>query len=123
MIDWAVPWTADAVITALYLAVATTVVVSVPLVYALNADLRDSLARAILAGTGATALAFLTMLTVTIGYHAGLDLPDHTWHWMQRFIYASVALGKMTLLLALIRVLREKKALGILIKRGERNGE
>jgi hypothetical protein len=107
MLDWAVPWTTAEIIDAIFLVTATAIISAVPLVYAFRANLRDPLALAILAGTGATALVFAVSLTATVAFHAGWDPSESTTHWLARGLYTTVALGKLMLLLALIHVLRK----------------
>lgn len=107
MFHWAVPWTVDEVIDTVILTVTVAIVAAVPLVYAFKANLRDPLARAVLAGTSATALAFIVTLLFTMIYHySGWVPPGGAGHWIARGIYITVGLGKLLLLTALVSVLR-----------------
>lgn len=106
MLDWAVPWTTDQIIDTAFLVVCCVVVTSVPLIYLRRANLRDPFARAILAGTGVTALAFNISLVFTVAIHAGWHPTEDTGHWIARGLYTAVAIGKGLFLLALIKVLR-----------------
>lgn len=103
---WAVPWTVDEAVDFIFLAVSTLIVVAVPAVYGARANLRDPLARAVLAGTGATAVAFLISTIFTVAIHAGWHPPDSTVHWLARGLYLTVALGKAILLIAFLRLLK-----------------
>jgi hypothetical protein len=85
--------------------------VAVPVVYGCRANFRDPLARALFAGTGATGLAFAITLAAIVGYHAGLNVNLDMWNWIARGTYLAVALGKATLLVALLRAQREQKRL------------
>lgn len=102
---WTVPWAPGEVVNTCFLAVATLVVVAVPIVYGMKANLRDPLARAVLAGTSATGLAFGITLWATLAYHGGWNPSVTTLNWITRGTYAAVALGKATLLFAFLRVL------------------
>lgn len=107
--DWAVSWSAPEIINTMFLVVATLMVGSVPIVYFIKANLRDPFARAVLAGTGATAFAFTATLVALIAYHAGFNPPGPIWNWIARLTYAAVAFGEFMLLLGLLRVLREAR--------------
>ena len=104
-VHWAVPWASGEVWNTVFLAAATLVVVAVPVVYGMKANLRDPLARALLAGTSVTGLAFLITLVATIAFHYGWKPDDSTFNWITRVTYAAVAIGKATLLIALLRVI------------------
>lgn len=106
MIDWAVPWPMAEIIDTIFLIVATIIVTAVPTVYGIRANLHDPLARAVIYGTGATAVAFIISLVFTFAIHAGWQPSELVGHWIARGIYASIALGKLMLLLALLRVLK-----------------
>lgn len=106
---WAVPWTVDETIDVVFLATACIIVTAVPMFYVFKANLHDPLARAILAGTGVTALAFNVALGFSLAAHMGYVLPVEAGHWLARAVYAAVATGKFLLLLALISVLRNPK--------------
>lgn len=106
MFHWVVPWTLDDSIDFLFLALATVVVTAVPMVYGARANLRDPLARAVLAGTSATALAFIATAGFTMAFHAGWNPDDMTEHWVARLLYLAVAFGKATLLIGILRVLK-----------------
>lgn len=103
---WAVPWTTDEAIDFIFLLVSTAVVVAVPLVYGARANKRDPLARAVLAGTGATGVAFIATVLFTVALHTGGVRSEVTMHWIVRFLYVTVAIGKGILLLAFLRLLR-----------------
>src|ERR1700751_5286496 len=103
---WAVPWQDGEAVNTCFLFVATMIVVAVPIVYGIRANLRDSLARAVLAGTGATAIAFSATLIFTLAYHAGWSPGMWVWNWLTPAVYVAVALGKLSLLISLLRVLR-----------------
>lgn len=109
MIDWAVPWTNDDTIDFIFLAVTTLIVVAVPLVYGSRANLRDPLARAVVAGTGATAVVFGVTVAFTLALHVGWSPDPSLQHWIARAIYSTVGFGKLVLLIALVRAIREKK--------------
>lgn len=109
---WTIPWAPHEIVNFFFLLVATTIVTAVPVVYAVRANLRDPLARAVLAGTGATAVAFIATTLSLIGYHAGWNPPPAVWDWITRITYLTVALGKLLLLLALLRVQRERRLMG-----------
>lgn len=111
--NWAVPWTTSQVINFLFLLVATSVVTAVPVAYAVRANLRDPLARAVLAGTGATAIAFIATTLSLLGYHAGWNPPESVWDWITRITYLTVAFGKLLLLMALLKVQRERRFMGV----------
>lgn len=99
--------TVSEVINFVALVVAVVVTAAVPLLYSFRANLRDPLARAVLAGTGATALTFTVVLILTVGFHLGWSPDTNSWHWISGVTYLSVALGKGCLLVALLRVLRD----------------
>jgi len=103
---WAVPWSFDQQIDFAFLVAATIVVAAVPIVYGVKANFRDPLARAVLSGTGATALAFIITMIYTISIHAGWQPAEQTPHWVARGLYFTVALGKAVLLVALLRLVR-----------------
>lgn len=105
-VHWDIPWTTDEVINFAFLAVSCVIVTAVPLIYGFKANFRDELARAVIAGTGATAIAFDVSLAVTVAYHAGWNPEPAVWNWIARFLYTAVSLGKLLLLVALLRVLR-----------------
>lgn len=110
--DWAIPWSTPEVIDFIFLVVSTAIVTSVPVIYGVRANFHDPLARAVVAGTGATALAFLISLIFTVALHAGWQPSASTGHWIARGIYSAVALGKLLLLVALLRVLHAAKVSG-----------
>jgi hypothetical protein len=107
VIDWAVPWTSDQVIDLIFLGITCFIVSSVPLVYGLRANWRDPLARAVVIGTGGTALALCATFALTVALHAGWNPPEVTIHWVARGLYFAISIGKLTLLLALLRAMRE----------------
>jgi ABC-type uncharacterized transport system YnjBCD permease subunit len=107
MLHWAVSWTTDEIIDFVFLLTATVVVVAVPVVYGAYANLRDPLARAMLAGTASTGFAFAAAVVVQIAVHAGWSPDPSVFHWVARLLYITVAIGKAALLLALLKVLRE----------------
>jgi hypothetical protein len=109
MIDWAVPWSTNEVINVLLLFVTTAIVTAVPVVYGRRANLRDPLAKALIYGTGATALAFFASLVSQIAYHFGWSPSLSVWYWITRMIYLTVAFGKLLLLLALLKAIREQQ--------------
>lgn len=103
---WTVPWGPGEAVNTVFLAVATLVVIAVPIVYGARANLRDPLARALLAGTSVTGLAFAITLWATLAYHRGWNPSTETLDWITRGTYAAVALGKATLLIAVLRLQR-----------------
>lgn len=109
MIHWAVPWGYNEVIDFVFLLIATTIVTAVPVVYGLNAKWRDPLARAVLSGTGATALAFVVSAAFTVALHAGWTPSALAQHWIARLLYIAVAFGKFTLLVAILRLIRANR--------------
>lgn len=109
MIHWAVPWGYDDAIDFVFLLIATIIVTAVPVVYGSKANLRDPLARAVLSGTGATALAFIVSTVFTVALHAGWTPSALTTHWIARLLYIAVAFGKATLLVAILRLIRASK--------------
>ena len=109
MFHWAVPWATDDIIDFAFLSLACVIVVAVPLVYGLRANLRDPLARAVVIGTGATAFAFMVSFFFTIALHAGWNPPPTTVHWMERAVYLAIAFGKFVLLLALLSAIRAER--------------
>lgn len=112
---WAVPWTTDAIINTVFLALATLVVAAVPVVYATFANLRDPLARALFAGTGATALVFTVSLIVTFAFHMGWNPNAHLLNWLTRLTYVAVASGKATLLVSLLMERRRARRLAVAV--------
>lgn len=107
--NWAVPWAHAEVVNTIFLAVAAIIMALVPIIYAFRANLRDPLARAVLAGTGGASLAFVLTLAALIAYHSGWNPSLSVWSWLTRGTYLLVALGELLFLLALLRVLREHK--------------
>lgn len=107
--DWAIPWTRAMIINAVFLGVANLIVGAIPIVYLFKANLRDPLARAVLAGTGATAFVFTVSLVALVAFHAGLILPGLVWDWITRITYLVVALGESIFLFALLRVIRGRE--------------
>jgi hypothetical protein len=105
--NWAVPWTGDEVIDLIFLVVTCAIVIAVPMVYGVRANLRDRLARAVVIGTSATAAAFSANLAVVVAVHSGWNPDPGTYHWLGRGIYVSVAYGKLILLLALLDAIHE----------------
>jgi len=99
---WVVPWTLDEVIDFVFLVVSTIIVTAVPMVYGSRANLRDPMARALLAATGVTAAAFIITVVFTVAVHGGWSPPDQTVHWLARAIYLTVAVGKFTFLLMIL---------------------
>lgn len=108
---WAVSWYPGEAVTTVFLLVATVVVVSVPVAYLLYANLRDPLARAVLAGTSVTGLAFVATLITTVAFHMGWDPSRDELNWIARGLYSAVAVGKAAFLLGLLRVVRDARAL------------
>lgn len=109
MLHWANPWTINDVVNVVFLILATALLVAVPLFYIWRANLRDPLARAVLAGTSVTGLAFIARLIATFGHHFGWNVEPVVSNWITRVIYVSVALGELTFLLALLGVLRDHR--------------
>jgi hypothetical protein len=105
--NWDVPWYPGEVVNTIFLAAATLVVLAVPAVYATYANLRDPLARAVLAGTSVTGVAFVVTLIATLAFHWGWEPSVDELNWLARGLYAAVAIGKATFLFAVIRVIRE----------------
>jgi hypothetical protein len=97
------------VVNTIFLAVATLIVLAVPVVYALYANWRDPLARAVLAGTSVTGIAFLVTLAATLAFHMGWEPSADELNWLARGLYAAVAVGKATFLFAVIRVIRDAR--------------
>lgn len=104
-----VPWYPGEFWNFLTLILATVVVAAVPVVYATQINLRDPLARAILAGTSVTGVAFLVTVVGTLAYHAGWNPDIAVWNWVSRALYISVAMGKAAFLWALLTVVRENR--------------
>lgn len=100
------PWEPGSFVTFVVLCASTLIVLAVPLVYGLRANLRDPLARAVLVGTGAPALALALTVLATLAFHAGWEPTPLAVHWMRRLTYGGVAVGELVLLVALIKVLR-----------------
>lgn len=103
---WAVPWTPDQAIDFAFLLVSTVAVAGVPLLYGMKANLRDPLARSVLAGTGATAVVFVASTIFTLALHTGWHPPDSAVHWIARGLYLTVAAGKAILLFSILRLIR-----------------
>jgi hypothetical protein len=99
------------VVNTIFLVLATLLVGAVPIVYVFRANLRDPLARAILASTGATAFAFTATCASVVVYHAGFDPPVWVWNWIARLTYAAVASGEFLFLIALLRIIRGRDPL------------
>jgi hypothetical protein len=109
VIDWAIPWSTDEVIDFIFLVVSALVIIAVPVLYGAKANLRDPLARAVVAGTGSTGIAFAAAIILTVALHTGWTPPEQIAHWITRALYVTVALGKMTLLVAIVRVIRDSR--------------
>ena len=105
--DWAIPWTYASVVNAIFLLVATLIVGFIPIYYLFKANLRDPLARAVLAGTSATAFIFTVSFVILVLFHAGVAVPGPLLDWLTRLTYLIVALGETAFLFALVRVIRE----------------
>jgi hypothetical protein len=105
-VDWSIPWSHAEVVNTIFLALATLVVGSVPVLYIVKANFRDPLARAILAGTGGTAFAFTATFVLLIAYHLGFNPDEWVWDWIARLTYTAVAFGQGLFLVALLQIVR-----------------
>lgn len=98
-----VPWTHAELIDFGCFVVATAMVVAFPVGYGLRAKLRDPLAASVILATSLTALAFVLSCAFTLMLHAGVVLPDPFAHWLTRVLVLGVGLGKLQLLIMLLR--------------------
>lgn len=117
------PWMPGGVLNFVFLLVATSVTLAVPVVYALHINLRDPLARAVLAGTSATGFVFLATVTFTVAYHLGWNPSPTEENWVTRLLYSLVIVGKATFLWALMQsvsVIRKERQSNIRDRRSRR---
>lgn len=110
MPDWnSVPWSHAEMVDTAVLCAAVLVLAAIPTIYSIRANLRDPLARAVLAGSSATAVVFMATLGFLVATHAGWTPSEGLSHWIVRVTYAAVAVGNAALLYALLRVLRDEE--------------
>lgn len=119
---WSIPWTFNEVIDFIFLVVSTGIVAAIPVVYGWRANLRDPLARAVVTGTGSTALVFVASVAFTVAMHAGWNPPEQVLHWIIRCLYLTVAVGKSVLLIAILRALREVRRSDVAVSRNGLGG-
>lgn len=109
LLDWAVPWSPDELVNLVFLSIACALACAVPVVYAVYANLRDPLARAVLYGSGSAALALLTLVLANLAWHAGFAPDPSVWHWLIRLSALMVSTGVLLFLIALARVLKTRE--------------
>lgn len=105
-----VPWTQGEIIDTAFLVACCTVTGLVPLIYVAQANLRDPLARAVLAGMCATTVVFQVTLVAILAFHAGWTPSVVVLHWLTRAVYLTVSVGEFTFLLGLLGAIRERRA-------------
>lgn len=104
-----VAWSGGEVVDMLFLVACCAITGTVPLVYGVQANLRDPLARAVFAGMCATTVVFQASFVATLAFHAGWTPSVDFLHWLTRAVYLTVSLGELTFLLGLLGAIREKR--------------
>lgn len=99
-------WSPNQIITFITLMFPLVSSALIPLVYAPRANLRDPLARALLAVTAVVALSFVVRAAVSAAAYSGVDLDIGIWHWSSRVVYISVGVAHLMFLYAMVQVLR-----------------